>query len=75
MVAMACTLPQGEAWFTLNYHKADSSNIMSHPALRFMVHCQMIYQQTQPPTQSEKYQCRIDTVSSPDDGHIVAWNM
>jgi len=22
----------------------------------------------QPPTQSEKYQCRIDTVSSPDDG-------
>jgi len=26
-------------------------------------------------TQSEKYQCRIDTVSSPDDGHIVARNM
>jgi len=25
--------------------------------------------------QSEKYQCRIDTVSSPDDGHIVARNM
>jgi len=24
---------------------------------------------------SEKYQCRIDTVSSPDDGHIVARNM
>jgi len=33
-------------------------------------------QQTrQPPIQSEKYQCRIDTVSSPDDGHIVARNM
>jgi len=33
-------------------------------------------QQTrQPPTQSEKYQYRIDTVSSPDDGHIVARNM
>ena len=29
----------------------------------------------QPPTQSEKYQCRIDRVSSPDDGHIVARNM
>ena len=29
----------------------------------------------QPPTQSEKYQCRIDTVSSPDDGNIVARNM
>ena len=29
----------------------------------------------QPPVQSEKYQCRIDTVSSPDDGHIVARNM
>ena len=29
----------------------------------------------QPPIQSEKYQCRIDTVSSPDDGHIVARNM
>jgi len=25
--------------------------------------------------QSEKYQCRIDKVSSPDDGHIVARNM
>ena len=25
--------------------------------------------------QSEKYQYRIDTVSSPDDGHIVARNM
>ena len=24
---------------------------------------------------SEKYQCRIDTVSSPDDGHIVARNL
>ena len=33
-------------------------------------------QQTrQPPVQSEKYQCRIDTVSSPDDGHTVARNM
>ena len=33
-------------------------------------------QQTkQPPTQSEKYQFRIDTASSPDDGHIVARNM
>jgi len=33
-------------------------------------------QQTrQPPTQREKYQCRIDTVSSPDDVHIVARNM
>ena len=29
----------------------------------------------QPPIQSEKYQCRISTVSSPDDGHIVARNM
>ena len=25
--------------------------------------------------QSEKYQCRTDTVSSPDNGHIVARNM
>jgi hypothetical protein len=25
--------------------------------------------------QSAKYQCRIDTVTSPDDGHIVARNM
>jgi len=29
----------------------------------------------QPPTQRKKYQCRIDTVSSPDDVHIVARNM
>jgi len=26
-------------------------------------------QSRQPPIQSEKCQCRIDTVSSPDDGH------
>jgi len=33
-------------------------------------------QQTRhPPIQSEKYQCRIDTVSSPDDGHVFARNM
>ena len=33
-------------------------------------------QQTkQPPIQSEKYQCRVDTIISPDDGHIVARNM
>ena len=32
-------------------------------------------QTRQPHIQSEKYQCRIDTVSSPDDGHIVARNM
>ena len=32
-------------------------------------------QTRQPPIQSEKYQCRIDTVSSPDDGHIVTRNM
>jgi len=25
--------------------------------------------------QSEKYQCRMDTVSYPDNGHIVARNM
>jgi len=29
----------------------------------------------QSPIQSAKYQCRIDTVSCPDDGHIVARNM
>ena len=29
----------------------------------------------QPPIQREKCQCHIDTVSSPDDGHIVARNM
>jgi len=29
----------------------------------------------QPPIQIEKYQCRINNVSCPDDGHIVARNM
>jgi len=29
----------------------------------------------QPPIKSEKYQCRIDTVSSSGDGHMVARNM
>ena len=33
-----------------------------------------LYGQRQPPIQSEKYQCRKDTVSSPDDGHMVARN-
>jgi len=28
-----------------------------------------------PPIQSDKYQCLIDTVISPDDGHMVARNM
>ena len=28
-----------------------------------------------PPIQSDKYQCRIDTVISPDDGRMVARNM
>jgi len=32
-------------------------------------------QTNQPPIQSEKYQCHIDTVSSADDGHITARNM
>jgi len=32
-------------------------------------------QTRQPPIQSEKYQCHIDTVSSSDDGHRVARNM
>ena len=35
----------------------------------------LLQQTRQPPIQSEKYQCRIDTVSSPDDGHKVARNM
>ena len=28
-----------------------------------------------PHTQSDKYQCRIDTQFSPDDGHMEAQNM
>ena len=32
-------------------------------------------QTRQPPIHSAKYQCRIDTESSPDDGHIFARNM
>jgi len=32
-------------------------------------------QTRQPPVQSAIYQCRIDTVNSPDDGFIVARNM
>jgi hypothetical protein len=35
----------------------------------------MLQQTGQPPIQSEKYQYRIDTVSSRDDGYIVARNM
>jgi len=27
-----------------------------------------------PPIQSDKYQCGIDTVISPDDGHMIARN-
>jgi len=32
-------------------------------------------QNRQPPIHSEKYQCRIDTVSFHDDGHVFARNM
>jgi len=32
-------------------------------------------QAEEPPIQSDKYQRRIDTVHSPDDGHIDARNM
>jgi hypothetical protein len=32
-------------------------------------------QTSQPPIQREKYQCRLDTVRSPDVGHIVTRNM
>jgi len=32
-------------------------------------------QNREPIIENEKYQCRIDTVISPDDGHIVARNM
>ena len=35
----------------------------------------LLQQTGQSPKQSEKYQCRLDTVISPDDGHIVARNM
>jgi len=35
----------------------------------------LMQQTRQPPIQSEKYQCRINTMNSPDDGHIVALNM
>jgi len=34
-----------------------------------------LLQTRQPPIQNEKYQCRIDTVNSPDDGYIIARNM
>jgi len=34
-----------------------------------------LQQTRQPSIQNEKYQFRIDTISSPDDGHIVARNM
>jgi len=35
----------------------------------------LLQQSRQPPIQSEKYQFRLDKVSSPDDRHIVARNM
>ena len=35
----------------------------------------LLQQTRQPLIHNEKYQCRIDTVSSPDDGHIVVRNM
>ena len=34
-----------------------------------------VLQTRQPHIQSKKYQCSVDRVSSPDDGHIVARNM
>jgi len=41
-----------------------------------LVELSAVLQQTRQPTiQSEKYQCHIDTVSSPGDGHKDARNM
>ena len=34
-----------------------------------------LYGWREPPIQSKNYKCRIDTASSPHDGHIVARNM
>ena len=39
------------------------------------IHRNIIHPSTPIPIHSEKYQCRIDTVSSFDDGRIVSWNM
>jgi len=36
---------------------------------------QFVLQTRQPPIKKEKYFCRIDTLSFPNDGHIVARNM
>ena len=38
----------------------------------YMGGCLVCRPDSHPAIQSEKYQCRIDTVSSPDDGHTVA---
>jgi len=35
----------------------------------------LLQQTSHPPTQSAKYHCHADTISSPNDGHIVARNM
>ena len=53
----------------------DSNPVSSQPAHQTATHSHPNQQTGQPPIESEKYQCRIDTVRSPDDGHIVARNM
>jgi len=50
-------------------------NIILSTAVWVAVRSAAAEQTGQPPIHSGKYQCHIDTVSSPDDGHIVARNM
>ena len=41
--------------------------------IMFRTYCNYSLQTRQPPIQSKKFQCCINTVSSPDDGHIQTY--
>jgi len=60
---------------SMNFFKR--SQLGAHYFLVYLVQLlySTLYGWLWPPLQSEKYQFRIDTVRSPDDGHIVARNM
>ena len=72
-----CDFTNKFLFFFFSYNLANTSNQVHNSAqyIYLLVRVKLQPADQTPPIQSDKYQCRIDTVISPDDGHMVARNM